>query len=216
MKTLTSRPRPTNLLSTVSINRGNINKWAILDSGASSHFLAVGAPITKKEKAITPISVTLPDGTKVQSTHTRDLRITQLPKSARVCHIVPGLASYSLISVVKLCKAGCEVSFTRFGIGVKVHYRGQLVLEGSKCLTTGLWMVPLDTMSTANTTKIVTPLHTHTTKVRVANNVTSTSSQAEIAKYHHQSLGNPPKSTLLKAIKIKAIYLTRFQDYPTN
>ena len=62
-------------------------------------------------------------------------------------------------------------------------------------------MVPLDTTPTANTTKIVTPLHTHTTKVRVANNVTSTSSQAEIAKYHHQSLGSSPKSTLLKAIK---------------
>ena len=149
-----SQPRPTPLLSTVSINLSNIKKWAILDSGASSHFLAVGAPITRKEKATSPISVTLPDGTKVRSTHTGDLRIPQLPKSARACHIVPGLASYSLISVVKLCEAGCEVSFTRFGIGVKVRYRGQLVLEGSKCITTGLWMVPLDTTPTATTTNL--------------------------------------------------------------
>ena len=182
----------------------------------SSHVLAVGAPITKKEKALTPISVTLPDGMKVQSTHTGDLRIPQLPKSARACHIFPGLASYSLISVVKLCEAGCEVSFKTFGIGVEVRYRGQLVLEGSKCLITGLWMVPLDTTPTATMTKHVTHLRNHTTKVRVANNVTDTSSQAEIAKYHPQSLGSPPKSTLLKAIKNTTIYLILFQDYPTN
>ena len=102
---------------------------------------------------------------------------------------------------MKLCEAGCEVSFTKFGIGVEVRYRGQLVLEGSKCLTTGLWMVPLDTTPTATTTKPVTHPLKQTTKVRVANNVTDTSSQAELAMYHRQLLGSPPKSTLLKAIK---------------
>ena len=34
-----------------------------------------------------------------------------------------------------------------------------------------------------------------------AGNLYETSSQAELAMYHHQSLGSPPKSTLLKAIK---------------
>ena len=98
-------------LSTMDTNLKNIREWAILDSGASSHLLVLGVPVTNKQVAVDPISVTLPDGDKVQSTHIGDLDMPQLPKSGRECHIIPDLASYSLISVVKLCKAGCEVSF---------------------------------------------------------------------------------------------------------
>ena len=130
-------------LSTVDINIKNIREWTILDSGASSNFLVVGAPVTNKKVAVTPILVTLPDSEKVHSTHIGDLDIPQLPKNARVCHIIPDLASYSLISVVKLCEAGCEVSFTKWGIGVEVRYRGRLIIKGSKCTRTGLCMVPL-------------------------------------------------------------------------
>ena len=105
-------------LSTLDINLKNIKEWAVLDSGSSSHFLVVGAPVTNKQVAVAPISVTLPDGDQVHSTHIGDLDMPQLTKSARECHIIPDLASYSLISVVKLCEAGCEVSFTKWGIGV--------------------------------------------------------------------------------------------------
>ena len=99
-----------------------------------------------------PIAVTLPDETKVHSTHMGDLCMPHLSKAARLCHIVPGLASYSLISVVKLCNAGCNVSFTKFGIGVEVRCRGNLVLTGSKFNSTSMWMVPLNTTETHTTT----------------------------------------------------------------
>ena len=56
------QPSPNMLLSTVDINLQNIKKWAILDSGASSHFLVTGAPVTNKKVATNPIAVTLPDG----------------------------------------------------------------------------------------------------------------------------------------------------------
>ena len=130
-------------LSTLYINLENIKEWEILDSGASSHFLVVCSPVTDKQVALAPISVTLPDGDQVHSTHIVDLDIPKLPKSARECHIIPDLASYSLISVVKLCEAGCEVSFTKWGIGVEVRYRGQTIIKGSKCTRTGIWMVLL-------------------------------------------------------------------------
>ena len=109
-------------LSTVDINLKNIKEWAILDSGASSHFLVVGAPVTNKQVAVAPISVTLPYGDQVHSTHIGDLDMPQLTKSAREFHIIPDLASYSLISVVKLCEARCEVSFTKWGIVVEIRY----------------------------------------------------------------------------------------------
>ena len=72
---------PTNMrLSTVDINLKNIREWVILDSGAGSHFLVVGAPVTNKQVAFDPISVTLPDGDQVHSTHIGDLDMPQLPK----------------------------------------------------------------------------------------------------------------------------------------
>ena len=70
-----NQPPPTMLLSTVDINLQNIRKWAILDSGASSHFLVTGAPVTNKKVATNPIVVTLPNGDQVHSTHTGDLNL---------------------------------------------------------------------------------------------------------------------------------------------
>ena len=121
----------------------NIKDWAILDSGATSHFLVTAAPTSDVSPATSPLKVTIPDGSQVQSTHTCKLAIPELPEQARLGHIIPGLASHSLLSVVKLCNAGCEVSFTKIDCTVK--YRGRTVLKGYKCSKTGLWMVPLDT-----------------------------------------------------------------------
>ena len=138
-------------LSTVDINLNNTREWEILDSGAISHFLVVGAHVTKKQVTVAPISVTLLDGDQVHSTHIGDLYMPQLPQNARECHIIPYLASYSLISVVKLCEAGCEVSFTKWVIGVEVRYRGQLIIKGSKCTRPGLWIVPLSSPPSTTT-----------------------------------------------------------------
>ena len=93
------------LLSTVDINLKNIKKWVILDSGASGHFLVLRAPVTNEKVAVSPIAVTLPDGDQVHSIHIADLDLPHLPAAARLCHIVRGLASYSLFSVVKLSNA---------------------------------------------------------------------------------------------------------------
>ena len=127
----------------MDINLDSIKEWAILDSGMRSHFLVMEAPTSEKTIATMPIKVTIPDGSQVHSTHTCQLAIPELPDNARIGHIIPGLASHSLLSAVKLCNAGCEVSFTKIECIVK--YRGRVVLKGHKCSKTGMWMVPLDT-----------------------------------------------------------------------
>lgn len=191
----------------------------MLDSGASSHFLVTGAPVTNKKVAANPIAVTLPDGDQVHSTHTGNLNLPQLPAAARLCHIVPGLASYSLISVVKLCEAGCEVSFTKFGIGVEIKYRGRTVLTARKCRRTGLWMVPLDPYATQDTTNLPTNRNPnehnscnlmYPSYIQYAGNVTPTMLKAEVAMYHHQSMGSPPTSTFLQAIRAHPILFATF------
>ena len=164
----------------------------------------VDAPVTNKQVAVAPISVTFPDGDQVHSTHIGDLDIPQLPKSARECNIIPDLASYSLISVVKLCEAGSEVSFTKWGIGVEVQYRGQLMIKGSKYTRTGLWIVPMSSPPDTTTSSSIKQQSTNkcnSSNKLNAGNLYETRSQAELAMYHHQSLVSLPTSTLLQAIK---------------
>jgi len=99
------------------------------------------ALVRKKIPVVSPTTVTLPDGTRVSSTHECKLALPQLPAAARFGHILPSPASHSLLLVVKLCNAGYDVSFK--DITCDVRYRGRLVLSGSKCHKTGLWFVPL-------------------------------------------------------------------------
>ena len=70
---------------------------AISDSGATGHFMVEGAPVTNIQRDLNPISITLPDGATLQSTHTCNLDIPWLPATVTAAHIVPGLSHSSLI-----------------------------------------------------------------------------------------------------------------------
>ena len=90
-----------------------------------------------------PVTVILPDGSTLKSTHVRELDLPQLPMAARIGHLIPGLASQSLISMVQLTDAGCEVYFLKHC--VTVTYRGRVVLECAKDINNKLWMVQIKT-----------------------------------------------------------------------
>ena len=153
---------------------------------------------------------------------------------------------------MRLCNAGCEIVFGRWGLNVEVRYRGKIVLRGSKSTINGLGYVPItktnsgDNPEQADTCKInpnqrcqetatqatqrqvrfratntqepCTPTHQEPTRInqmrthgqieaknqQIATNAITqvpTMSRAELAMYHHQSLGNPRKDTLLRALK---------------
>ena len=119
----------------------SIKDWSILDSGATSHFMVTDTPITNITRASNPVTVKITDGACVSSTHTCTLNLTQLPTRAKEGHIIPGLASHSLMSVIKLCNAGCEMKFAKIDCqGKKLVW---IILRGSKCTRTGLWMINL-------------------------------------------------------------------------
>ena len=193
----------TKLLATIDINSKNIKEWAILDSGATSNFLVSDAPVTNIRPASNPLSVKIPSGQSVASTHTCELNLPNLPQNARMGHILPGLASHSLVSVVRLCNAGCDVEFTKIGCTVK--HRGRVVLKGNKCTKTGLWMIPIS----ENTNVTATPTAAETLHQLIEINksqdhlfnVLETSSKEELAMYYHQTICSPPKTTFLKAIR---------------
>jgi hypothetical protein len=129
------------LLKTINVDASTIKQWAILDSKATRHFLTTNAPTTNIVLAAVPLIAHLSNGDKVQLAHTCTLDLPDLPADAQVAHVIPGLASHSLLSIVTMCNAGCTVTFTE--INCTISYRGCTIICGNKCTRTGLWMVSL-------------------------------------------------------------------------
>jgi hypothetical protein len=122
----------------------NINahaEYAIADSGATSNFFTTDAPVINVAPATNPLQVRIPNGKFLASSHTCELDIPQLPIEARKGHIIPGMKGHSLVSIVQLCQAGCQVTIKRNELSV--WHKDKLVLQGQKCNKTGLWLIPL-------------------------------------------------------------------------
>jgi hypothetical protein len=114
---------------------------AILDSGCTSNFLSAAAPCSDKQAAHVPLNVNMPNGTTIQSSHTCNLLLTELPPQSRQAHILPGLVHNSLISVGQLCDNGCSVTFTQDKVTVsKIE---KCVMYGSRDPKSRLWKVDL-------------------------------------------------------------------------
>jgi hypothetical protein len=70
-------------------------------------------------------------------THEAELDMPMLPAVAKRVHIIPELATHTLLSIGQLCDAGCDVAFTAEEITVK--YKGNTVLSGYRTCHTRLW-----------------------------------------------------------------------------
>ena len=93
-----------------------------------------------QERKKNPISISQPDGGKLESTHECEIDKPKLPQEARKAHIVPGLAHTSLISIKMLIDAGC---FVTYGENVLVYYKDKIVWTWPTEELTGLWVLPL-------------------------------------------------------------------------
>ena len=113
---------------------------AIADTGATSIFVMEGTPMENVQPTAHPITINLPDGKKVLSTHTCDIRIPGLP-TVLTGHIVPGIKMASLFGIRVLCNAGCTVIFDAEKCVVK--YNTKVILRGYKDPSTDLWTLPL-------------------------------------------------------------------------
>jgi hypothetical protein len=169
------------LLKTIDVDAKTIKRWAILDSGAMSQFLTTNTPATNILPTAVPIVAHLPNGERVHSTHTCTLSIPSLPPGARAAHIIPSLASHSLLSIVTMCNAGCTVTFMK--IGCTIVYCGQTIVCGHKCTQTGLWMISLTPWNPADPTALSA---INLPSIAMAANVDATSLAAEYARYVHQ------------------------------
>eukprot|EP00804_Cyclotella_cryptica_P013525 CCRYP_017242-RA/>CCRYP_017242-RA protein AED:0.41 eAED:0.41 QI:0/0/0/1/0/0/5/0/589 len=161
------------ITNTINITFGTTE--AIADSGATAHFLLPNVLINNKHKADHPLSITLPDGEVIQSTHVGNLNLPGLSESATLAHVVPGLAHSSLLSIKQLCDNGCHVIFTKNDC--KVYRKAELMLVRKCHPATGLWVVPTNDSSIP--TKPPRAFATHAT-----HNAYQTSSKAKPTPIH--------------------------------
>ena len=82
---------------------------AVADTGVTSIMIMKKTPNMKNVCLATqPLTINLPDGTMVKSTHIWDLEIPGLSYVLEG-HIVPDLTVASLVEIRILCKLGCTV-----------------------------------------------------------------------------------------------------------
>jgi hypothetical protein len=163
------------------------NDTAILDSGCTSNFLSGTVPCSDKQAAHVPLNVNMPNGTTIQSSHTCNLLLTDLPPQARQAHILPGLVHNSLILVGQLCDNGCSVTFTQDQVTVSKNEK--CVMYGSQDLRSRLWGVYLKKRFETNQVQ--------------CNHAHDNSNQKDSINYLHAACFSPVKSTWITAIEME-------------
>jgi hypothetical protein len=94
------------------------HETAIVDSGCTDHFLLVNAPCLNTFKSQNPLTVRLPNGATMDSSHTAALEIPELSYAASITHVSPGMANHSLLSVGQLCNEGYTVTFKNASVTI--------------------------------------------------------------------------------------------------
>jgi hypothetical protein len=158
-----------------------------VDSGCTGHFLLVTAPCLNKVKSRNPLTVRLPNGTTMESSHTADLDIPELNAAASKSHVFPGMAHHSLLSVGQLCDEGYIVTFRRDTVTI-CNSENSKLLSGPRDDTTGLWRINLK-----QTNK-------HTPDP-IANNMYELRNTGALVHYLHKALFSPTKAAMLQAVK---------------
>jgi hypothetical protein len=176
---------------------------AVANTGTTSFFLTKGAPCQNKRLAVNPVSMTLPDGQKIMSTHVCNIIILGLP-TVLTGHIMPDRTTASLFGIRVLCKAGCQVLFN--DNQCQVIYNGKVILTGYKDPVSNLWTLPIIPVNRAWTTldaqhqSPLGPCRSGALHHAINFSYHQTTKESNV-KFMHQSLCNTPKSSLLATIQ---------------
>ena len=174
--------QPSSFVSTHSINA---------DTGTTGNFISLpdAAVLLDIKPVVNGISVALPNGQIIISTHTATLNLPTLPLSARAAHIFPSLQG-SLLSIGMLTDAGLTAIYTSDAVTIQ-DAMGTTVLSGYRSPSTRLWMIDLPSPTTVTHTE-ESPYH--------ASAVIHHENDSQLVHfYHHATLDAPALSTFIKA-----------------
>ena len=163
-----------------------------------------------------PITITLPNGKVIQSTHTCNLDIPWLPAQITEAHIIPGLAHASLISTRKFCDAGYKVVFDMNEC--RVYYNRKIVLVGDQDPTTQLWRLPIKpNKKSSNSSSTINNLDRHLQNNQpiphTANTLYTLPYKQNQLKYMHQVFCNAPLQTLHCKRSSKQLTMSNWKAY---
>jgi hypothetical protein len=127
-----------------------------------------GTPIKNLRWADHPITISLPDGSKVSSTHICDIIIPGL-STLLTGPIVPGITMASLIGIRILCKVGCKVTLDNKKC--EVLYKDNIVLCGYIDPTTNLWTLLLTPNKIAKTTLVEVLISPNSARMMLSHHV---------------------------------------------
>jgi hypothetical protein len=186
--------------NTRASSSSNAFATAIADTGASGNYMSyndINKLINVKISSM-PITVNLPDGSTITSTHEGDLKFDNIPPI--ITHIFPDMTS-SLISIGHLCDIGLIATFDKDTVNISDN--SNILLTGIRDTRTKLWMIELPQNGMNN----------------YANNAIAdpNNSQLFVARIHH-AWGSPAPSTFLNAvskgyIKVKGLNATIVRKY---
>jgi hypothetical protein len=154
-----------------------------VDSGCTGHFLLVNAPCLNKVKSRTPLTVRLPNGATMESSHTAELDIPELNAAVSKEHVSPGMDNHSLLSVGQLCDEGYIVTFKQATVTICDSGNSQ-ILSGPRDLNTSRWRINLK------------QTNNHTPEP-IAHNVYELRNTGALVHYLHKALFIPTKSAML-------------------
>jgi hypothetical protein len=133
------------------------------------------------------LTVRLPNGATMESSHTDELDIPELNAAASKAHVFPGMANHSLLSFGQFCGEGYIVTFKQNTVTICDSKNSQ-ILSGPRDLNTGLWRINLR--------------QTHNHKPEpISNNAYALRNTGALFHYLHKALFSPTKSAMLQAVK---------------
>jgi hypothetical protein len=170
------------------------NETALADSGFTGHFLLSNAPCLNKTLTTNHLTVILPNGQTMKSTHTVTLDIPQLSKAAKASHIFPAMENNSLLSVGQLCDEGYFVLFSSDEVKI-LDEKQKNIMKGNRDCATGLWWINLYHKKTnCNISQKQPQNHS-------ANNVYALHNTGALVNYLHKTMYSCTKSDLVHAVK---------------
>jgi hypothetical protein len=141
----------------------------------------------EKSQIPTPLTVRLPNGATMESSHTAELEIPELNAAASKAHVFPGMSNHHLLSVGQLYDEGYTSTFKHASVTICNSQKYQ-ILSGPRDLDTGLWRINLK----QNNNHIPEP---------IAHNVYELRNTGALVHYFHKALFSPTKSALLQEVK---------------
>ena len=135
------------------------------------------------------ISVSLPYGQVIRSTHTATLNLPSLPLAARAAHLFPTLTG-SLLSIgMLITDAGLTAIYTADAVMIQ-DATGTTVLSGTRSPSTRLWMIDLSPPITESQ-KEELPYH--------ASAVIHHENDSQLVHFYQATVGAPAISTFIEA-----------------